>query len=320
MLDFGIFAAISVGSLAVLRLVADLWKPGRGSIRRRLAGEFNDGATAVANPLYKNVGQWDDDLSAADGQAVAAPPKVSLRQQVEVYLLQSGVPLSVRQLAWLCGGTAAALGLAGLFVGGWLPPVAGLVVGAAGPVGFVAAKRKARREKYVKQLAGAFELMARVLKAGQSVPEAFRAATEAFDDPLRGEFTRCLHQIEHGLRPEAAYRDLSQRSGVIELRIFVIAMTVQRQSGGNLSEVLERLGTLVRGRDRQRMRLRGLTAEGRMQSLTLIVLPFVTFAAMYLLNRPYAEILLVQWKLLLATGALMGVGIVWIRSIMNFEG
>ena len=87
-----------------------------------------------------------------------------------------------------------------------------------------------------------------------------------------------------------------------------------------LSEVLERMAAIVRSRIRLRQKMRALTAEGRMQSLTLLVLPVLTFAVMYFLNRSYAEALLVQWRLLVATVACMGIGVLWIRSIMNFEG
>ena len=97
-------------------------------------------------------------------------------------------------------------------------------------------------------------------------------------------------------------------------------MTIQRQSGGNLSEVLDRLATVVRTRLRLRQKIRALTAEGRLQSLTLTVLPVLTFGVMYAINRTYAEALLSQWKLLLATVACMAVGTLWIRNIMNFEG
>jgi tight adherence protein B len=195
-----------------------------------------------------------------------------------------------------------------------------LLAGIALPMASLAAKRKLRSEKYRKQLVGAFELIARVLRAGQTVPEAFRAATEAFDQPLSAEFTLCLHAIEHGIRPEDAYRELSERSGILELRIFVVAMTIQRQTGGNLSEVLDRLAAIIRARVKLKQKMRALTAEGRLQALTLTVLPVLTFAVMYVLNRQYAQQLLDHWKLLAGTGLCMTAGIVWIRNIMKFEG
>ena len=233
---------------------------------------------------------------------------------------EAGVPGTARQWLWGCGGITVACAVAGFFLGGWFMALATGLAGAGGPFLVVRMRRKARRERYLKQLGGAFELMARVLRAGQSVPESFRAAMAAFDEPLAGEFGRCVHQIEHGLRPESAYREMSERSGVLELRIFVVAMAIQRQTGGNLTDVLDRLAGVVRARLRLRQKIRPLTAEGRLQSLTLVVLPILTFAAMYFINHEYAAALLAHTKLLLATAACMVVGVVWIRNIMSFEG
>src|SRR5262249_11008316 len=136
-------------------------------------------------------------------------------------------------------------------------------------------RRKARREKILTQLPNTFDLMARVLRSGQSVAQALQAVTDTFDGPLAAEFAACLHQQNLGIRPEGSFHAMARRTGILEVRIFVMALLIQRQTGGNLSEVLERLAGLVRERLRLRGRVRTLTAEGRMQGLTLLVLPFL---------------------------------------------
>jgi tight adherence protein B len=321
MLQLGIFVAVTAASLTLLRVLSGAW-PGRSRLRRRLAAEFSAGTQSAPSPLYKNLDTLDD-LAGEDalpGEREALGRRIGWRERGEELLRQAGVPLGVRQFFWLVTGSAVAAGLVGLLAVGWLVGGAGAIAGAVAPLVVVAVKRRARRERYLKQLVGAFELMARVLRAGQSVSEAFRASVEAFEEPLAGEFGRCLHQIEHGIRPEEAFRELSRRSGILELRIFVVAMTIQRQTGGNLSEVLDRLATVVRTRLQLRQKIRALTAEGRLQSLTLTILPVLTFGVMYAINRQYAEALLTQWRLLAATVVCMAVGVVWIRNIMNFEG
>jgi tight adherence protein B len=100
------------------------------------------------------------------------------------------------------------------------------------------------------------------------------------------------------------------------VQLFVSAMLIQRQAGGNLSDVLERLATLVRERLRLRKQVRTLTAEGRLQGLTLLLLPVVVFAALLVINRKYAQILLDHPSLLAATAVMMGVGMLWIRRIV----
>ena len=102
-----------------------------------------------------------------------------------------------------------------------------------------------------------------------------------------------------------------------DMKSFLTCMMIQRQTGGNLSEVLDRLATLIRQRLRLRQQVRTLTAEGRLQGLALTVLPIVMFGAMFFLNRQYAEVLLQHSSLLWATGGLMVVGTLWIRRIVH---
>src|SRR5262249_30820962 len=122
-----------------------------------------------------------------------------------------------------------------------------------------------------------------------------------------------------GLRPEITYREMAERTGILEVRIFVMAMLIQRQTGGNVAEVLDRLAGLVRDRLRLRKQVRTLTAEGRLQGGTLVVLPVLMFGAMMVINRPYAEVLLEHVSLVAATGASMAAGLIWIRKIVNFD-
>jgi tight adherence protein B len=161
--------------------------------------------------------------------------------------------------------------------------------------------------------------MARVIRAGQSVPQAFQAVAEATEDPVAGEFATCQKQQNLGLRPEVAFQEMAERSGILEMRIFTMAMLIQRQTGGNLSDVLDRLAGLVRARLRLRDRVRTFTAEGRLQGWTLVVLPFVAFAVMMFANRQYAEVLLQHSQMLIAVGISMVIGILWIRKITNID-
>lgn len=324
MLQIGIFVAVTGAALAIMRYLTGGRTPSR-LFRRRFDEEFTSHQPSgePGLPLYKNLDEWDEAIpgerpvaSASDGSA----PPAGWQGRAEEALRQAGFTISVRTFLGVVGGFTVSLGVAGLACAGLLGCATGAVAGAILPFATIAIRRRARRDKYLKQLISAFELMARVIRAGRSVPESFRATVESFDAPLSEEFGRCLHQIEHGLRPEAAFRELSERAGILELRLFVVAMTIQRQTGGNLSEVLERLAGVIRSRLRLKQRIRALTAEGRLQSLALTVLPVLTFGVIYFLNRPYAELLLAQWRMLLLAVGCVVVGTLWIRSIVNFEG
>jgi tight adherence protein B len=156
-----------------------------------------------------------------------------------------------------------------------------------------------------------------VIRAGQSVPQSLQAVADSMENPIAGDFETCLKQQNLGLPPEVTFQEMADRCHILELRIFAMAMLIQRQTGGNLSEVLERLATLVRARHKLKQQVRTLTAEGRLQGWTLAVLPFVVFGVMMIVNRPYAEVLFQHVPLLVATVAVMGLGLLWIRKIVN---
>jgi tight adherence protein B len=247
------------------------------------------------------------------------PEQAGLRGRFTALVAQSGLPVTPRHVLLAAGAAALVLGTVGGVAQGFLLCAAGFAAGAAAPCAYVWLKAVARRDKFLRQLPDAFDLMARVMRAGHSVPQAFQTVADTFEQPIAAEFASCSEQQNLGLLPEFAYRDLAQRTGILEMRIFVMAMLIQRQTGGNLSEVLERLATLVRERVRMRSRIRGLTAEGRLQAAVLLVLPFVMFAVMRVVNRRYADVLLEHPSLIAGMLVMMGLGAAWIRRIINFD-
>jgi tight adherence protein B len=328
MVFIGVFTAVTLGLLIVFLVPLRFLRQDHARIRKRMAEEFGtDRADGEANSLYGDL----DSLSASacpEGAASSAEPERSgqrlgaarFRKRLDSVLQQANFPLRVEYFLLLA--TALGMGTAalGMWVGGWQVGLAAFLVGACAPFLLLNVRRQARREKFLQQLPNAFELMARVLRAGQSVPQSFQAIADAFEDPLASEFAGCLHQQNLGLRPEVTFREMARRSGIVELRIFVMAMMIQRKTGGNLSEMLDRLGAMVRARLRLRQQIRTLTAEGRLQGLTLVVLPVLVFVAMLFLNRRYAQVLLDHGSLLLATAGCMTIGMLWIRRIVRFEG
>jgi tight adherence protein B len=318
-----IFLTVSVGIVAGYHLLAGLLAPDAERVRKRLAREFDPAQSqASASPLYKNLPGLDMRLSPADADNdLAGLPAVHLGYgaRLAVMLEHAQVPLSLRQLLLIALGLGLAAGGAGIWLGGALLGIP-LAVGAAlVPLAVVHYRVKARRDKLVRQLPGAFELMARVLRAGSSTPQALQAITDAFEDPIAGEFAQCQRQLDLGIRPEVIYQEMAARSGIVEMRIFVMAMVIQRQTGGNLSDVLDRLAALIRSRQRLRQHVRTLTAEGRMQGWVLSVLPLFVFGVMMIINRDYAQVLLNHVPLLIGTGCSILLGMLCIRHIVNFE-
>lgn len=320
------FLAASFGVAACYSVWKDLRHRDSFRATRRMASEFQKVETKPATRpnLFKSVNQFNPRAIDAKRELDVNMPlpemeHIDLRTRLLTMLAQSGLSLTLQQLAYF----SAAAALAGLALGSLLSGPVGSVVGMLGlglvPLLYVRHRQKARHEHFLMQLPAAFDLMARVLRSGHSVPQAFQAVADSFDPPIAGEFAQCQEQQNLGLLPEVTYRDLGRRTGVLEIKIFVMAMLIQRQTGGNLSEVLERLAALVRERVRLRNHVRTLTAEGRLQAVVLLVLPPVMFLGMRIINRPYADVLLGHPSLLGSMAAAMAAGALWIRKIIQFD-
>jgi tight adherence protein B len=234
-------------------------------------------------------------------------------------LKQAGLALTPRLFLVLSGGASVLLGVAGMLLQGWLVGVPASLLGGALPWVYLRKRLQGRRDKLLRQLPAAFDLMARVLRAGLSMPQALAAVAESFEDPIGSDFGHCQEEQNLGIFPEVSFRAMAERTGVLEMKIFVMALLIQRQTGGNLSDVLERLAGLIRERLRLRNSIRTLTAEGRMQAGVLLVLPLVMFVVMRYINRPYADVLLEHPMLLVLMAGLMTAGALWIRKIIDIE-
>jgi tight adherence protein B len=320
------FLAASLGVAAGYSIWRDLRQRDSSRARRRVENEFYKPETKPATrpSLFKNVGQFDLSEMVPDGLPASEAPlpepeRLNWRSRLETMLAQTGLTLTLTQLAYISGGTALTGAVLGMLIHGLLLAGIGAIALGLGPVFYIRHRHKARADRLLMQLPAAFDLMARVLRSGHSVPQAFQSVADTFEPPIAGEFAHCQEQQNLGLLPEVTYRELARRTGVLELKIFVMAMMIQRQTGGNLSEVLERLAALVRERVRLRNHVRTLTAEGRLQAVVLLVLPPVMFFVMRFINRPYADVLLDHTGLLAAMMASMAVGALWIRKIIQFD-
>ena len=266
------------------------------------------------SPLFKNLGQFAADTLASGD---AAP---TIRQRFVALVEQSGLDVTPGRVLGFCGVASAGLGL--LAFAARRSPIDALIavsLGGALPLWILRRKRDARIEKLRSQLAEAFELMARVVRSGQTLAQALVAVADEFPPPISSEFAFCYEQQNLGLSPEVSFRDLARRAGVIELRIFVLAVIVQQQTGGNLSELLAKLSEVVRERYRMRGQINTLTAEGRMQGWILAGLPPLMLVLLFVLNPTYASVLLQHPRLLLGTFGFEALGALWIRKIVNFD-
>jgi len=198
-----------------------------------------------------------------------------------------------------------------------------LAVACAGlPLFTLRSKKKKRMAKFEKQLPEGLGLIARALRAGHAFTSGMKLASEEFGDPLGPEFEDTLDEINFGVSVPEALKNLAQRVDCPDVRFFVVSVILQRETGGNLAEIIENLAHLIRERFKFRGKLRVLTAEGRLSATILLILPFVLFLAFLLLSPKYVVDLVIDpiGKIMVGIGAvLMFIGIVMIKRIIKVE-
>ena len=197
----------------------------------------------------------------------------------------------------------------------------GILMGGA-PIFYVLAKKKQRFGRFEQQLPEAIDLMVSALRAGHSIVSALGLVAEESPDPLGPEVKICFDEQNYGLDLRTAMGNLVARVPLQDLRIVVTAILIQRASGGNLAEVLDKAAYLVRERFRLRRQVRTHTAQGRLTGWILTFLPVVLGIGLYLVNPETMSLL---WRrdigreLLYAASIMTIIGALVIRKIVNME-
>jgi tight adherence protein B len=311
------FLAVAMALLGVYSLLADVFLRDRSRVSQRVDRELRKRQRDQVrkSKIFKEIG-----TTPATGTTAGANLTSTLRARLEAMIQQSGVSVTPQRLLALMTAVGLALGLiAGLVHWNPITGLVGAAVGASVPYLYVVVKRHRRLNKMMDQLPEAFDLMARIIRAGQTMAQSIQAVADEFDAPLAAEFAYCYEQQNLGLSPEASLRDLARRTGLLEIKIFVLALLVQQQAGGNLAELLDKLSTVIRERSRIRGKIRVLTAEGRFQAVVLLGLPPAMLLVLILLNPGYAQVLFKHPYLLVGTFVAEGFGYLWIRKIVNFD-
>jgi tight adherence protein B len=197
-----------------------------------------------------------------------------------------------------------------------------LIVSAGLPVFYVRSKKKQRMAKFEKQFPEALSLIARALRAGHAFASGMKLASEEFGDPLGPEFEETLDEINFGVSVADALKNLARRVECPDLRFFVVSVNLQRETGGNLAEIIEGLAHLIRQRFKFRGKVRILSAEGRLSATILLVLPLVLFAGIFITNPKYISTLIddpVGRYLMGVSGFMMIIGTFLIKRIIKVE-
>jgi len=236
---------------------------------------------------------------------------------------QANVSLSIPNFFLICGGLAA--------VGLFLPSLAGMSMALAPvmalfltflPVMWLLLKRKRRLKKFAAQLTQALELIARALRAGHSLAAGFSLVAQEMSDPIGSEFSRTFEEQNLGKPLEEALEDLTKRIPNLDLKFFATAIVLQRQTGGDLAEILDKIGHLIRERFQIWGQVQALTGEGRLSGIVLLALPPALFAVVYRMNPDYLMLLFTDelGKKMLVGGIISQLfGALMIRKIVNIR-
>ncbi len=190
------------------------------------------------------------------------------------------------------------------------------------PFIFLKISEKVYYTKFNEQLPEALDLIARAVRSGNSLTTGLAMVGEELDDPIRSEFIATVDEINLGLTMNEAMENLCERVPLSDLRFFAIAILVQKETGGNIGEILDNISRLIRERIQFQRQVRALTAEGRYSAGVLIALPIFMFVYIYLTNYDYISIM---WQekmghyMLFAAVILQIVGSYMIKRIVTIE-
>ena len=318
---FVILALVFVAVLLLLEGLRMLWKQYKGPEAKRLGRRLR--ALSAAHDRSAQSKLVKDRVLSEIPRLQRMLQRMPRAYQLDRFILQSGLDWTVSGL--LLGGAI-------LFVLGALaalmlrqPMVLALLAGAAlgaVPWLYLQRKRYQRLALMERQLPEALDLVTRALRAGHAFSSGLQMAGEELAEPIAGELRLVHDEINYGTSLPQALTNLSERVPITDLRYFVVAVLTQRESGGNLTEMLGNLSRLIRERLKLHDRVRVLSADGRMSAWILGLMPFGLAALLQLLNPGFMSplwtdpigITILKWL-----AALMVIGVLLLRRIVRIR-
>jgi tight adherence protein B len=227
--------------------------------------------------------------------------------QLSIELMRAGLDMKPGAFVLLCA-ICAAVGvvIATFLVFGWFA-VIGAPIGALGPWVWMKMRQKKRLKKFEEQLPESIDMLVSAMKAGYSFQAAMRFIGEEVAQPLGHEFTRFYEEQRLGMEVRTALLAMQERVGSLDLKMFVTAVLIQRETGGNLSEVLGNISFVMRERAAIRGEVETLTAESKLSARILTALPITLFFALWFMDPQYMGIMFRETSgiIMIVTGLVM---------------
>jgi len=323
-MDYFAYFAIVLAFLAVFLLVEGLalsWSSVFASERKHLRPRLQAigalGVTPGSPTLIKlralARSPWLQDL-------LERFPRVA---SLDDLILQAGYELKLSHFLALSFGmaviSAAALELLKFPT---LVVILGSLGGLIAPTLYLHHAKRQRLARIEQQLPSALDLISRAMRAGHAFPSALKMAGEELPAPIARDFEMVFEEISFGLDSQTALDKFAVRVPLPDVRHFVLAVSIQRATGGNLSVLLLNIAGLMRDRAKFKRSIRTLTAEGRLSAWILVILPFALGAVLHFINPGFIDVLFtdpIGLKLVWTALALMVLGIFWMSRIVNIR-
>jgi tight adherence protein B len=239
------------------------------------------------------------------------------------WIEQSGVAISLSGVMLISLLLAALLGLVTSMLlrltVGW---VIGGAVGFSLPFVFLRVKRTRRMNAFEEAFPEALDLISRALKAGHAFATGLKMVADEMSEPVGPEFRKTFDEQNFGLPLKDALANLTTRIPLLDVRFFSTAVLIQRETGGNLSEILENLAHVVRERFKILRQVRVYTAHGRLTGYVLLGLPVFLAIALMFINPEHMQLLFTErigHMMLAATVVMQTVGYFWIKQVVKIE-
>lgn len=309
--------------VAVVLLASSLIVPTVGSraqasrrLRRRIFSVLESMDESTASILRQ---RFHENLSPIERALDVVPGIPSLRRAIE----QSGAETTAgKVVAWaVAAAVAAFVGVSPFVVGVVVPAIAALAA-ASLPVLRIHRLRARRLTRFEEQLPDALTMMARALQAGHPFNETIKMIGEEMADPIGSEFRQVFNDINFGSSSKAAFMSLLTRVPSMSVNTLVIAILIQSESGGRLSEIVTKIAAVIRGRFKLNRKVRSLSAEGRLSAWILTLLPFALALVISITTPSYLPSMLEEpagRRMVMTSFALVALGILWMRSIIRFK-
>ncbi len=324
MVLIAVLCAFVLGAIAVFMTFFGVTRVPAIMAQRRLDQRLSEVAVVAEEEGNSGGGNLLKDRKAGMFAAVERMAGGSDRASgLSRWVDQSGVKISLGKLLIVALCVAGFAGFAAMVVirTAWALPL-GAVVGFAMPFMYLKMKRRRRLNAFEEQFPEALDLISRALKAGHAFATGLKMVADEMPEPVGPEFRKAFDEQNFGLPLKDSLDNLSQRIPLLDIRFFATAVLIQRETGGNLSEILENLAHVVRERFKILRQVRVYTAHGRLTGYVLLGLPAFLSVALMFINPDHMNLLFRErmgQQMLMAALVMMVIGYVWIQQVIKIE-